>query len=155
MVPVFCVPVCLQELIFLLIIAYILSVMIDTVQGGVFTQLFACSSCSQCKGNPDIIIPEGTISIDPIAFQNCDTLISVTIPTSVESIFAFSFQDSHNLQTVTFLNPELSSLIYIGESAFLFCLSLRFISLPPSLLIISNYVFHYCEVLFQWRSLEV
>ena len=39
----------------------------------------------------EIVINEGTVSISPCAFQNCENLISVTIPNSLTTIGEAAF----------------------------------------------------------------
>jgi hypothetical protein len=54
----------------------------------------------------DLIIPDGTISIDSDAFYSCDDLITVTIPESVTTIGNYAFYDCSNLTTVNYKGTQ-------------------------------------------------
>jgi len=65
-------------------------------------------------------IPQGTISIENYAFEDCDSLTRVTIPESVT---------------------------HIGYAAFQYCTSLAEINIPDSVTFIDGYAFSYCDSL--------
>ena len=50
------------------------------------------------------IIPEGTVQIDPYAFQDCVDLTSVTIPESVTEILWNAFDGCIGLKVFPFLS---------------------------------------------------
>ena len=76
-------------------------------------------------------------SIAEFAFENCDSLTSVTIPESITSIGWNSFYDCDNLTNVTIPN----SVISIGEEAFYGCDSLTNIKIPESVISIGSGAF--------------
>lgn len=52
----------------------------------------------------DLVIPEGTETIKDFAFQDCDSLNSVTFPSSLVEIGKEAFRDCNNLETVNWNN---------------------------------------------------
>ena len=92
-------------------------------------------------------------SIRQDAFMNCDSLKSVSIPASVESIGQGAF-DGSGVKTVTF--EENSKLKNIGEAAFMACESLESVSIPASVESIEKAAFSDCEglktVVFEGNS---
>ena len=77
------------------------------------------------------------------AFQNCNSLTSVTIPDSVTSIGAGAFQTCIHLESVTI--PD--SVTSIGANAFQNCSRLTSVTIPASVTSISNRVFSGCSKL--------
>lgn len=80
------------------------------------------------------------VAIKDGAFIGCQNLISVNIPSSVETIGAAAFANCSNLKRVT-LPPSLS---VIERSLFRGCTSLECISLPEKLKIIEEDAFEDC-----------
>ena len=85
-------------------------------------------------GNPvDLEIPEEinglkVTAIDHVAFKECTTLKSVTIPDSVTSIGGSAFSDCTELTSVT-ISESVNS---ISEYAFYNCISLKTITIPAN-----------------------
>ncbi len=114
----------------------------------------------------EIIVPNGTTSIDPWAFKKCSSLISVTIPDSVTSIGSWAFYQCTALTSVTIPKgvtvieegtfyecTALTSVIIpdsvtaIKAAAFAGCLSLDSVTIPESVTSISVYAFDGCTAL--------
>ena len=98
--------------------------------------------------DPHILINESidgyrVTAIGPYAFKNCDNLISVTLPSSVESIEKNAFAGCENLKEIVL--PD--SLLSIKKYAFENCKSLRSIHLPESLTSIGACAFKGCQSL--------
>lgn len=98
----------------------------------------------------DVVIPDTylalpVISIGNSAFENRESLMSVTIPSSVTSIGSSAFYDCSSLTTVTF--GENSQLTSIGYRAFYGCSSLTSIFIPDSVTTIGNFAFYNCDSL--------
>ena len=91
----------------------------------------------------DVVIREGTTTIDFAAFKYNENLRSVVIPDSVTEISRQSFMSCPNLESVT-LGNGISS---IGQDAFSSCSSLKSIVLPDSVKHISLDAFSYCSSL--------
>ena len=90
-------------------------------------------------------IPEGTIAIASMAFQNCE-LSSVTIPSSMRQILPKAFADCNKLSTVE-IRDGIKNL-GIGRSTLLFynCDSLKHIEIPSSVQIIAEQAFDGCNL---------
>ncbi len=89
----------------------------------------------------EIVINEGTVSISPCAFQNCENLISVTIPNSLTTIGEAAFDHCEGLRSVLFSN----SITSIGNEAFAYCNSLVSAIILESVCSIGNYAFNECS----------
>ncbi len=89
---------------------------------------------------PSTIDGKLVTSIGKNAFQNCDSLTTVTIPSSVISIGDYAFYHCSGLITVTI--PD--SVTSIGTFAFHLCSELTAITIPGSIKKINDYTFDYC-----------
>ena len=105
----------------------------------------------------DIVIPStlnyyGTnYSVTNIAikaFQDCNDLTSITIPSSIKSIGSYAFRGCTNLTTINISNGVTD----IGGYAFSGCKSLSSITIPNSVTTIDNYLFFDCSGL---RSINI
>lgn len=96
-------------------------------------------------------IPEGVLSIERHAFQDCINLKNIVIPNSVKTISTAAFQGCKNIETV-----KLSSnLQYLAGFSFNGCESLTSIDLPESLKMIGEYAFAVCSFKeFQFKSVK-
>ena len=91
--------------------------------------LFGCKNTS---------IPDGIISIEDSAFNDCSGLTSITIPSSVTIIGNSAFNDCSGLTSITIPNRVTS----IGGLAFSGCSGLTNITIPSSVTIIGNFAFN-------------
>ena len=80
------------------------------------------------KVEGDLIIPDGTTSINDYAFYHCSDLTSVSIPNGVTSIGSNAFNNCSNLTNITI--PD--SMTSIGYNAFNNCSKLTSITIPNS-----------------------
>jgi len=78
-----------------------------------------------------------------LKMQNCTSLVSITLPTSVTQIDNQAFRDCTLLATITI--P--ASVTQIGESAFYNCISLASITIPASVTQIGEHAFRGCTSL--------
>lgn len=96
-----------------------------------------------------VVIPEispngdKVTSIGAFAFENCDNLVSVTIPDSATSIEIMAF---HGCNLLT--NLEIGeSVTNIGGLAFDACANLTSVTIPDSVTNIGDYAFSFCNSL--------
>ena len=87
-------------------------------------------------------IKDGTLVIVDGAFQNCDSLTSITIPDSVTTIGYSAFNNCNSLTSVDF--GKNSQLTNIGCHAFSDCDILASIELPDSVTSIGAVAFYNC-----------
>lgn len=116
-----------------------------TIDGALFTKdgTVLIKYPSSRTGHYDI--PEGTITIASMAFQNCE-LSSVTIPSSMRQILPKAFADCNKLSTVE-IRDGIKNL-GIGRSTLLFynCDNLKHIEIPSSVQMIAEQAFDGCNL---------
>ena len=123
---------------------------VDTVEFE-FTKLDNGYELTHYNGDGgDVVIPDTylglpVISIGNSAFENRESLMLVTIPSSVTSIGSSAFYDCSSLTTVTF--GENSQLTSIGYRAFYGCSSLTSIFIHDSVTTIGISAFFGCSSL--------
>ena len=100
---------------------------------------------NNCDTLVNVTIPDSVESIGNNAFNNCDALVNVTIPDSVTFIGERAFSDCNSLSSVTF--GENSSLKSIGNWAFNNCDTLVSITIPDSVESIGDNAFNQCRAL--------
>jgi hypothetical protein len=93
-----------------------------------------------CESLKSITIPNSVTSIGYDAFYKCRILKSVTIPDSVTSIGDAAFFECESLKLITI--PD--SVTDIGANVFLCCESLKSITIPDSVTTIEWYAFGRC-----------
>ena len=91
----------------------------------------------------EISLPYGLRKVRRYAFSNCKNLVSVAIPTTVESIGDSAFRECSSLTSVTISDGVTS----IGEDAFWGCTSLTSITIPDSVTSIGDSAFSGCTSL--------
>jgi len=87
-----------------------------------------------------VTIPSGITHIGAYSFRGLVNLTSVIIPNSVISFGAGAFYDCSGLRTLTIPNSVMS----IGDSAFTGCFGLTTLTIPNSVTSIEDYAFAYC-----------
>ena len=116
----------------------------------------------------------GMVDISPNAFNGCTALVSVTLPESIQSIYASAFEGCTALQSIVI--PDATTLVFIRafygctslssiefgtglttirELAFRGCTGLTSLTLPASLATIGNAAFEYCTNLAEMTVLAV
>lgn len=99
------------------------------------------SAFQDCSSLMSVTIPNSVTSIGYGAFEGCSGLTSVTIPNSVTSIGSSAFYDCNSLFSVAI--PE--GVVSIGGSAFLGCSGLASVSIPNSVTSIGENAFSGCS----------
>ena len=80
------------------------------------------------KNEKHIIIPEGVEIIGDYAFDDFDSLVSVTLPSTIKTIGYYAFSSCYNLEYVIITN----NVSYIDHAAFGWCSKLTIYSYFPS-----------------------
>lgn len=96
---------------------------------------------NKCDNLKTITIPSTVIAIKNMAFSNCSTLVAVNLPDCLTSIGEYAFSSCNNLITIDI--PD--SVKTIGSECFAECGSLKHISLPSSLNSIPDGIFRKCS----------
>ena len=94
-----------------------------------------------CISLTSITIPDSVTSIEYSAFENCTGLTSITIPNSVTSIECTEFMFCTGLTSITI--PD--SVTSIKSGAFRCCGGLTNVTIPNSVTSIGNYAFEDCS----------
>jgi len=94
-----------------------------------------------CQNLTSIVIPSTVTSIGEYAFSGCSSLTNITIPSSVTSIGSSAFEGCTSLASVAIL----SSVTSIGSYAFKDCTSLASVTIPSSVTSIGASAFYGCN----------
>lgn len=94
------------------------------------------------------VIPEGTTIISKDAFNGCESLLKINIPSSIIRIEEDAFLECANLKELNFEE----GIIEIGKLAFCDCYSLNEIRIPASATKIADGAFYKCKSL---QSIQV
>ena len=95
------------------------------------------SAFLNCKKLENVSLPNGLTKVD--GFSGCESLRSIVIPDSVETIGNSAFSRCKNLETVTFgKNTRVKT---IENCAFMTCLKLLEFNLPTTVTYIGEYAF--------------
>lgn len=108
-----------------------------------------CSSSATTVEIPEKIENKPVTRIDDLAFYNCNSLISVTIPNNISSIGSFAFMGCESLMNITV--SECTTNIPLSESskgieaeAFSNCKNLTNVTIPEKVLNIGCRAFENC-----------
>jgi hypothetical protein len=94
-----------------------------------------------CSSLTSVTIPNSVTTIGETVFANCSGLTSISIPDSVTSIGGSAFQRCSGLTTCTIGSGVTS----IGTGAFYGCSGIISVVIPDSVIIISNEAFNNCS----------
>lgn len=86
--------------------------------------------------------------IKALAFEDCTSLESVSMPDSVKAIGSYAFECCYSIKSITISN----NVTYIGDGAFQGCTSLESITIPDKVVYIGYQAFDYCTNL---KSVEI
>ena len=111
--------------------------------GGVAVTSIGDCAFEDCSSLVSVTIPEGVTSIGASAFGYCSYLASVTIPKGVTSIGDCAFEYCSSLVSVTI--PE--GVTSIGMGAFAYCSKLASVTIPEGVTSIDDLAFAYCSKL--------
>lgn len=94
-----------------------------------------------------VVITDATI-IPYGAFQNCDFIENITVPSTVTKINNFAFKNCKGITNINFG----TTLTSIGTYAFADCSSLKTITIPDTVENIGSYAFNNCSSLSRMNS---
>lgn len=119
----------------------------DALTITVYDDVAAVTSCRQTvSGVIDIPSEKNgipVIMISNFAFENCNKITQINIPSSITKIGSNAFESCTSLEKVVFAGTNCD----IGDSAFKYCSSLSAVTLPSGLKKISDEVFYGCTSL--------
>jgi hypothetical protein len=96
---------------------------------------------------PSIVVnnnrTHNVIAIGENSFTNINTLINLTIPSSVRTIEPRAFVNCSSMNSVNFANGVTS----MGDSAFQNCQNIRLLNIPSSVTVLGNSIFQGCSKL--------
>jgi hypothetical protein len=116
------------------------AVMVPSTLGGYATAVIGTSAFDSCENLTSVIIPSSVKTIGNGAFSSCVNLTSVSIPIGVTTIGPMAFQYCSSL--TTFVVPN--TVTTIGTKAFYFCTALSSVTIPNSVTVIANELFRNC-----------
>ena len=119
------------------------SVMIPSTIAGKKVTVIGDSAFNLCESLTSVTIPSSVKTIETEAFSFCTSLKGVTIPNSVTTIGTMAFEYCESLTSITI--P--SGVTTIEKSAFYGCTSLTSVTIPNSVKTIGNSAFNLCESL--------
>lgn len=96
-----------------------------------------------CESITSVSIPEGVTVIGTQAFRTCTSLTKVTLPESLQGIYTAAFADCTSLVEIDL--P--SSLTRIEQSAFIRCSALKKIEIPSGVTNLNHFAFQECTSL--------
>lgn len=112
---------------------------LDNINGYVVTAIDGCAF-QFCESMTSVTIPSTVTLIKNIAFGGCTGLKSVSIPSSITNIDQFAFENCENLTWLAL--PE--GVKKIGQRAFDGCSGLKSVTIPASMTYIGECAFRRC-----------
>ena len=119
---------------------------IPSVLGGYPVTSIGDYAFYECNSLTSVTIPSSVVRIGNDAFSHCVGIISVVIPSSVTGIGRRAFSSCSGLTSVTI--P--SSVTSIGMNAFYGCSGLQSVTIPSSVTSIGESAFYYCSGLMSF-----
>ena len=124
-------------------IFYTATALVEPNNTSAFNVAIVSNEWNEATGEGVITFDGELTTIGDSAFENCDSLTSVTIPDSVTTIGWYAFSHCFSLTSVTIGN----SVTMIGVQVFYECTSLTSVTIPNSVTTIGIRAFYYCSSL--------
>ena len=118
-------------------------IIIPSYYNGIPIKAIGSSAFSSCSSIVTIQIPSTVNTIGSSAFSGCGSLKNVNIPNGVTKINSSTFASCKSLTSL--ILPD--SVTYIGDDAFEWCTTLSTIKLPPTLTYLGDSAFSWCYAL--------
>ncbi len=112
--------------------------------------------CAFFGTDRNLVIPEGTEYIGRSAFYGCESIYTLSIPSTVKSISPYAFYGCINIgaeiddgdDKTTNIKGSLTlneGIEYIGDKAFFGCVAIDSLTIPNSVTALGSRVFYKCE----------
>lgn len=96
-----------------------------------------------CQTLKSVTIPNSVKKIGEAAFSDCSSLTSIVLPLGLEELAQFAFEGCSSLSTINIPN----GITYIGDYTFSNCSSLTSLTLPNGITTIGHSAFYGCSAL--------
>lgn len=88
-----------------------------------------------------VVLPENLVRIENNAFEYCRGLTEIVLPSTVNYIGAFAFNDCDHLERINLGDTQISA---INEHAFEYCYTMKEFIIPATVKYIGDYAFSNC-----------
>lgn len=116
-------------------------IIIPSELGGYPVTVIGENAFSSCYNVESVIVPEGVIELERVAFRYCWELTSIQLPSTLRTIGDNAFYRCELLEEIEI--PE--GVTELGDRAFRGCIALSKVTLPSSISKISHYTFMECD----------
>lgn len=109
---------------------------------GVYQTYIPMSAFSYCEKLDNIVVSEGITKLDPYCFNSCRNLKTITLPSTLTKLDGFVFYSC-----VSLVDIILPNSLVLGSQDFVWCISLKTITIPSANTIIPSQLCLLCQSL--------